>query len=724
MYQLNLTEEQLLIVEKYCQNEMSELKKICNPLIYRKGVPLMYHDDLYDVASDTLIESVMRYDKAKECSFKTFLTGNIHRAFYDWTRDQRRFKRCNVTEEIDEDGNPIKDKNGKQKYVVVTDVSFDAPIEDGFDIREKIASNFDIENELSKEMFLLDERTQNYINSLSKKQQKIAKLIMDGYKPIEIREQMNITEKEYNMALTVMKSHEKSKHLHRDMENNIVYITEDEDMETINTTTSEKTKNTSYAISAICKKLKKHQLRDDHVLQRKSGQWNTYFKSELMSDILQGKALTQIIISEEIKNGITMHWLIDGLQRCSNIEDFINDRFAISKNVQRYNINYQTDKKDDDGNILYNDEGFPIPEIKTFDIRKKKFSQLPEELRDKFSEYQVPVMLNLNCTKKEIAYDIARFNRCRPMNVAQNGWTGLEEGYAEFVDNILKMDFFNEDYANTDYRPSNDKSGMMRRMIVESIMAVNFLDDFNKDFGKMCRFLSNEGNDSTFIEFYSLVERLSAVANEEFFKVFSIKDSFLWFGLFDRFIKICDNDKSFADFVGEFNSTLHSKIIDGISFDALNEKSTKDKAIVIKKITHLEKLVLDFLHIEKRELEKYNRIEENLELSKTVNVLEFVKENVDVNVNSEDIELYKTSLNDYTVEIDEKSKEIVDKNLHSFIGLVAYAFNNDIDDEIPKWLVAYIEEYASDIEKQSQKENYLHMMQNFEGYLSKKGRVA
>ena len=73
---------------------------------------------------------------------------------------------------------------------------------------------------------------------------------MDGYKPIEIREQMNITEKEYNMALTVMKSHEKSKHLHRDMENNIVYITEDEDMETINTTTSEKTKNTSYAISA------------------------------------------------------------------------------------------------------------------------------------------------------------------------------------------------------------------------------------------------------------------------------------------------------------------------------------------------------------------------------------------------------------------------------------------------------------------------------------------
>ena len=137
------------------------------------------------------------------------------------------------------------------------------------------------------------------------------------------------------------------------------------------TTTSEKTKNTSYAISAISKKLSRHQLRDNHVLQRSSGQWNNYYKSELIADILQGKALTQIIISEEIKDGITMYWLIDGKQRCTNIEHYLKDGFAISKNVQRYEIEYQTFKKDKNGKEVLNKDGFPIPEQKIFDIRNK-----------------------------------------------------------------------------------------------------------------------------------------------------------------------------------------------------------------------------------------------------------------------------------------------------------------------------------------------------------------
>lgn len=60
-----------------------------------------------------------------------------------------------------------------------------------------------------------------------------------------------------------------------------------------------------------------------------------------MSDILQGRALTQVIISEEIKNGIQMLWLIDGKQRCTNIDDFMHDGFAISKilRLETLNIN-------------------------------------------------------------------------------------------------------------------------------------------------------------------------------------------------------------------------------------------------------------------------------------------------------------------------------------------------------------------------------------------------
>lgn len=205
----NWTPEQYQIMDYYLSDEMRVLKKICNPLIYRKGVESMYHDDLYAVATDTLLESIENYDDSKGSSFRTFLTGNINRAYYDWTRDQRRFKRCNLTEERDEEGELVKDKNGKQKYVVIPGISIDASTEDGFDLYEKIPSTFQIEDELSEEIgFSTDDKWECYLAKLSKKQKKIAVYLSDGYRPLEIREILHITEKEYSEHMSIIKAYE------------------------------------------------------------------------------------------------------------------------------------------------------------------------------------------------------------------------------------------------------------------------------------------------------------------------------------------------------------------------------------------------------------------------------------------------------------------------------------------------------------------------------------
>lgn len=110
---------------------------------------------------------------------------------------------------------------------------------------------------------------------------------------------------------------------------------------------------------------------------------------------------------------------------------------------------------------------------------------------------------NMDCTKKDIADDIARFNRSRPMNKAQNGWLGLEESFAEFVENIAKMQFFQPEFVGSKYTENNNTSGAIRRIIVESIMVSDFINDFG-DFDRMCKFLSEEASDSNFTEFYSL----------------------------------------------------------------------------------------------------------------------------------------------------------------------------------------------------------------------------
>lgn len=201
----SLTEIQLKIVEEYFANDMRNLRKICDPIIFRKGVPQMDWDDLYAVASDTLVESLISYDNSKGNKFHTYLTGNINRAFYDWTRDKHRGKRCNVLR--DKNGKILKDENNN--VVIVPNISIDAPTEDGINSYEKIASSLNISLEISEQIDILSEnKMEKYFERLSKIQRKIATLLSEGYKPSEIREKLHITEKEYSNHMVMIKAYE------------------------------------------------------------------------------------------------------------------------------------------------------------------------------------------------------------------------------------------------------------------------------------------------------------------------------------------------------------------------------------------------------------------------------------------------------------------------------------------------------------------------------------
>ncbi|MCI8371065.1 MAG: hypothetical protein HFI75_01440 [Lachnospiraceae bacterium] len=679
------------ILDSYYADNARKLHRVVNQIFYRKygGIANQDMDEFYSVANDVFTDIIIknRYDSNKG-DFDGFLYTALELAIVDeqkrQNRDKRRYK--------------VVDADGEKR--VVHNISLDALAmeEDRMAAECWLQNPYQLEEQLIEE--LENEKLEQYLAGLSGIQRQIVAMKMEYIPVSQIKQLLKLSDKQYKQHMNQIKSYENTKYLFRDSVHGTDSQREDKSaMEGVATTT-EKTKNTSYAVSAISKKLMKHHLRDDHVLQRTSGQWNNLYKSELISDILQGKALTQVIISEEIKDGIIKYWLIDGKQRCTNIDEYLHDVFPVSKNVQRYEIQYQANKKDAHGNDVLTEDGFPIPENRTFDIRNKKFSQLPEELQDQFQEYQIPVMLNLNCTKKEIAYDIARFNRCRPMTVAQNGWTGLEEDYAEFVDNILKMDFFQEGALISSYRQSNKKSGMMRRMIVESIMVINDLDNFHKDFRKMCEYLSKEANDSTFIEFYSLIDRLSQVSNKEIAEVFNIKDSFLWFGLFERFTRLGVKDIWFAEFVRAFISELHKKKVKGITYDLLNEKSTKDKSIVIQKLEHLELLMKGFLQ-EKGADRKSN------------DTLSFVREQVDPKVDQEDMEQFEEVLEGLTQKAGLSTKLLHAENRPSFLAIVAYSFKKDID--LDDWISDYVRRvntYFSD-----QKKNYQHMKADLDHYL-------
>lgn len=762
MHYKDILESYYKVNENNPENSAKRLHNMVNKILKSfGGITDSDRDECYSIANlyiskyinDQLKKGIEDID---EKEFNKLMYFGISNKIKKYLSYKNAGKRCQIL---------VTKENGKEVKEYIYPMSLDNLMTDDGETKyiDVIPSDFDIESNIDVgELLNLGENVIQYIRSLGKIERQIADLIMQGCNSTEIKEILHISDKEYNIYLSDMKEYEKRKLLKMEECEN-ANIEEELPMET-KTTTSERTKSTSYSIESLSKQLRQHRLRDNHPLQRTSGQWSLLTKSELISDILQGNSLLQIVISEEIKAGIIMHWLIDGKQRSTNLKDYLENGFAISKNVQRYMIEYQSDKTDEDGNVILNEDGFPIPESKTFDIRGKKFSQLPEELQDKFKDYQVPVLLNLNCTKKDIAYDIARFNRCRPMNVSQSGWLGLEESYAEYVDKILKMDFFKVDCDKSSYSNTNIKNGSLRRIIIEAIMTSKYLSHFDKDFGKMCAYLTENANESVFIDFYLTLEKLSNVLRGDTSDIFNNKNSFLWFALFDKFLEYDIEDDKFNRFIQEFKETLHNKEIDGITYDCLNgQKGTKDRSSVTKRFNHLLTLMKEYLHIEdsveeiteehepeviENDLFDTETVEESPEkpviaevteysaignteiehvsgevIDNTIHTdmksaLKFVQDCVDEAVSELDLQDYEEYLDTITLDVDNSSKLLDAANHDSIIGVIAYAYQNDVDCD--DWFKDYFNRNNTyDID---QKKNYLNMRNDLIAF--NKGAVA
>jgi hypothetical protein len=699
-------------IEDYFRDNSRKLHKTVDTVLNNLHFYDVDKTEYYSLTDEIFITEVLaNYDDKQD--FMKFLKTCLYKKFCTYMTRTNRDKRSNNIKipKKDENGEIMFDENGDfiMERVKIPDTSIYTPIgdEENMTIGDTIQSNFDMDSALLETMnYGYSDKIEIFLDSLSEIPRKIAEMIMSGYSVENIKNNLRLTDKEYQDYWKIINSYEKKRVLYE--ENNNV---EDEEMNTTILTedVAESYKNTSYSIDSISKQLQKKRIRDDHILQRPSGQWKGFAKSELISDILRGKSLTQIIISEEIKNGLRMQWLIDGKQRCTTLDDFLHDGFPISKNVKNYNIRYQTVKVDENGCEVLNEDGFTIMEFKEFDIRGKKFSQLPEELQEIFKDRQIPVLYNMNCTKKDIADDIARFNRSRPMNTAQNGWLGLEESFAELVGNISKMQFFQKDFKGTSYTQANHTSGAIRRIIVEAIMVSDFIDEF-KDFDKMCEFLSDEASDSNFTEFYSLIERLTIVCNENVAQMFNTTDSFLWLGLFSKFTKLGISDDKFVQFMIEFEKNMKDISVnvtyDGVDKNSFNElcinpvtkksRATKDKNMVIAKMELLETLMNEFLHINEDDL-------------KEVCVLDFVKENTDPNVTDEEIELYEMMLDDC---IRVGNPIYKSENMPSLLAFIAYGVKENKDKEICDWLTEYAKNATTYIAMQ--KQNYLHMLNNFQ----------
>lgn len=203
--------EMMSIINEYMKDDKKKLKSICCK-IWRGKISTSEYEDLYDVAVDCLMESVVQYDHSKS-AFTTFLTGNIMRKTSTWIRDNKyTLKSSNL--ERDKNGKIVRDEDDIHKRPKrIENISLDAPMEDGGDLKEMIPGAF---KNLYDELFyedLSDIKIRNYLSKLSDMQRKILSYMIKGYEAKDIQELLHISKKDYGNHIAAIQAYENVREL-------------------------------------------------------------------------------------------------------------------------------------------------------------------------------------------------------------------------------------------------------------------------------------------------------------------------------------------------------------------------------------------------------------------------------------------------------------------------------------------------------------------------------
>ena len=190
-----MVSKDLAILQPYCENDMKRLKKMSRSIFMRFNESLANadYDDFYSIANETLWKAYNSYDPDMGVSFEGFLHSCL----------QKKFK------------SELKYRHSQKRILNQFATSLDAVKEDeeGRSLLELIPSDFDTFDEVTKrqENGQYHDKVQMYLSRLSNRQVNILNLLVDGFKPVEIRQILDISEKEYSDDMQIMRSYENVK---------------------------------------------------------------------------------------------------------------------------------------------------------------------------------------------------------------------------------------------------------------------------------------------------------------------------------------------------------------------------------------------------------------------------------------------------------------------------------------------------------------------------------
>ena len=113
--------------------------------------------------------------------------------------------------------------------------------------------------------------------------------------------------------------------------------------------------------------------------------WKNEQINELIVTVLTDDYISPIILGEEENS--KLH-IVDGGCRTAALIKFRYMNYKITSSIENPLIPYKK-KVMNNGKITYEDA--------VFDIKNKTYERLPEELKEKFDEYQIETVIHENC---------------------------------------------------------------------------------------------------------------------------------------------------------------------------------------------------------------------------------------------------------------------------------------------------------------------------------------
>ena len=217
------------------------------------------------------------------------------------------------------------------------------------------------------------------------------------------------------------------------------------------------------ALQTITNKIKRGNIIFTHKLQRREGVWSKQSKSLLIDSLLRGYPVNPVYTVFDDKQAV-----IDGVQRLSTCYSYINDEFALSKDLEPLILDEQT-----------------------YEISGKKFSKLDDPVKDELMSSQIQVYEITNYTDKEVRDMFSRLNGGKPLNTVQKLTPVMSDELSDVIFDIISKPFFEKVLTSAQLKSSVDQS-----IAIEILMLSEINNEY--DFGSFSR-----KDKEKFIEYYN-----------------------------------------------------------------------------------------------------------------------------------------------------------------------------------------------------------------------------